>query len=239
MTTIEKIKEWLDTPGDQRDIEAGALLLLQVNKNRIFFANVIRNPKAKAESLAYQLQKVYNTRVIDATKEEVAEMMTKVNAIAKRLEPKSEKSDFQKGKRADHDELPAEVQQLWTDNLAIRSRMAECHLRMRLVSEQNSSCPDNDRYPFAKEIIELDKKYRRNFALYDNYSQGSTLEQTMPAVDERTAQLNYAKTINLLKSNYAKTQNEKLGEKIKKLYAKLTTPSEKLTAELQELGLIS
>lgn len=239
MTTIENIKSWLDTPQEQRDLEAGALLLLQVTKNKILFANIMRNPKAKAETLAYQLQKVYNTRIIETTKEEVKEMMTQVNNIAETrgIGKTSKRSEFQNGKRADHDQLPAEIQKLWDDNLAIKHRMSECHLRMRLVSEQNSSCPDNDRYPFAKEIIELDKTYRSNFAKYDNYEQGTPTE-TAAEQEESVVQKNLVKTINLAKGRYAKNQDAATAQRIQDLYALVKNPSEKLTADLKALGIL-
>lgn len=239
-TIIEKIKSWLDTPAEQRDLEAGAMLLLQVNKNQILFANIMRNPKVKADTLAYQLQKVYNTRIIETTKEEVKNMMEQVNGISVKcgLDATSKRSEWQQGKRTDHDSLPQEVKQLWEDNLKIRRRMSECHMRMRLVSEQNSSCPDNDRYPFAKEIIALDKTYRSNFGLYDNYVQGTSLNKTVVSEDKRTEQKNIVKTINLAKGRYAKSKDSATADRIKNLYNKLLAPSEKLTAELTNLGIL-
>ena len=34
---IDKIKAYLDTPAAERDVAAGALLLLQLNRNRILY----------------------------------------------------------------------------------------------------------------------------------------------------------------------------------------------------------
>ena len=48
--------------------------------------------------------------------------------------------------------------------------MREVHLRLRNLSAENSVCPDSERYPFLKELIDLDKKYRSNWQKYDSYN---------------------------------------------------------------------
>ena len=47
--------------------------------------------------------------------------------------------------------------------------MREVHLRLRTLSAENTVCPDSERYPFLKELITLDKKYRANWQTYDLY----------------------------------------------------------------------
>ena len=47
--------------------------------------------------------------------------------------------------------------------------MREVHLRLRSLSLVDHPCPDSERYPFLKELIELDKKYRGNWKAYDEY----------------------------------------------------------------------
>ena len=110
-----KIKEWLDTPADNRDILAGAELLLRINRNQIFFRNVARNPSAKAARLEYELRKIYNDRLQDFNHEEVVSLMAQVEQINRSRgldkQPDTSRSDFQRGKRADHEELPQDIQQ--------------------------------------------------------------------------------------------------------------------------------
>ena len=233
-----KIKEWLDTPADQRDIAAGAELLLRVNRNRILYNNIIRNPAKHAPTLEYHLQKILKQRLIDTTHEEVARMMATVDGIAEQHGfSRSTRSEFQRGKRADHDMLPPEVQQLYVDNADIMRRMRDAHTRLRMINSTNSTCPDSDRYPLAKDIIKLDLQYRDNWNLYDHYVKGTPLAATVRAVDARTSAKNAAKTINLLLGKYAKEPSQSMADRIRKLYAQIPEPSEKVKAKMSELKL--
>lgn len=234
-----KIKEWLDTAPENRDIQAGAELLLRVNRNRILYNNIMRNPARHAATLEYHMKKILKQRLIDTTHEEVARMMVQVDAIAAShgltREPRSE---FQRGKRADHDQLPAEVQQLYVDNADIMRRMREAHTRLRMINSTNSTCPDSDRYPLAKDIIRMDLQYRDNWNLYDHYVKGTPLAATVRAVDSRTASKNAVKTINLLLGKYAKQPSDAQADRIRNLYALIDNPSSKLKAKMSDLGLL-
>ena len=234
-----KIKEWLDTDPSERDIRAGAELLLRINRNRILYDNIMRNPARHAATLEYQMKRILKQRLIDTTHEEVAQMMTQVDAIARQHGfSKSERSEFQRGKRADHDQLPPEVQQLYVDNADIMRRMREAHTRLRMINSTNSTCPDSDRYPLAKDIIRLDLQYRDNWNLYDHYVKGTPVSATIRAVDSRTASKNAVKTINLLLGKYAKNPSDAQAERIKNLYAQIDVPSARLKAKMSELGLV-
>lgn len=237
-----KIKSWLDTPAAERDTIEGARLLLRVTRNQIIFRNATRNPERYAERVAYELQKVYNTRLREVTKSEVGALMLKVNAIsaANGLDKtrQTERSEFQRGKRADHDELPENVRKLWEDNAEILKLMRDCHTRLRLISSENSSCPDSDRYPWAKEIIRLDKQYRENFNRYDHYVKGTKLADTAVAVDPRTASKNTVKTLHLALGRYSKNPTEVLARQIKDLFDKVGNPDEKLVAKMTAAGLL-
>ncbi|MGN0236752.1 MAG: hypothetical protein ACI4AK_01490 [Lepagella sp.] len=234
-----KIKEWLDTDKDKRDIRAGAELLLRINRNRILYDNIMRNPKRYVATLEYHLQKLLKQRLIEKTHEEVEQMMVQVEAIDRKYGlSKQTRSEFQRGKRADHDLLPPEVQQLYIDNADIMRRMREAHTRLRLINSTNSTCPDNDRYPLCKEIIKLDLQYRDNWNLYDHYIKGTPLSATVRAVDSRTASKNAVKTINLLLGKYAKQLTKSLAERIKDLYNKIVMPSAKITSKMKDLNLL-
>lgn len=234
-----KIKEWLDTAPENRDIAAGAELLLRINRNRILYNNIMRNPAKHAPTLEYHLQKILKQRLIDTTHEEVARMMKHVDAIAEQhgfLRPT--RSEFQRGKRADHDQLPPEVQQLYVDNADIMRRMRDAHTRLRMINSTNSTCPDSDRYPLAKDIIRLDLQYRDNWNLYDHYVKGTPLAATVRAVDSRTASKNAVKTINLQLGKYAKQPSDALADRIRNLYNQIDNPSAKLKAKMSEAGLL-
>lgn len=234
-----KIKEWLDTAPEERDIRAGAELLLRINRNRILYNNIMRNPERHADTIEYQMQKILKQRLVDTTHEEVTQMMTQVEGIAKQhgLAQQSQRSEFQRGKRADHDLLPPEVQQLYVDNADIMRRMRDAHTKLRLINSTNSTCPDSDRYPLAKDIIRLDLQYRDNWNLYDHYVKGTPLSATVRAVDSRTASKNAVKTINLLLGKYAKNPSEAQAERIRNLYAQIDNPSEKIRGKMAALNL--
>ena len=237
-----EVRQWLETPAKERDYAAGAMLLLRITRNRILYQNCMVDPVRKAELIEYHLQKIYNARVAEVNREEVKALMTEVDKINQRVgldKPQSTvRSEFQKGKRGDHDSLPAEIQQLWIDNADIRRRMSEAHVHLRLINTDNSTCPDADRYPWAKEIVALDKKYRDNWNRYDHYVTGNHPSIDTSVTDPRSESKKCAKLINLQKGRYAKSQDPALGAKIVEWYGKVINPTEKMTAELRDLDLL-
>ena len=168
----ELIQKWLETPTDERDYSVGALYLLKLSGNQIMYRNIMANPTSKAEFIEYNIRKYYNFRVQALTHYQVEEMQKQVDVIAKEhfsLEEERPAKDFKKGKREDHDSLPDEIQALYVENLSIVQRMREVHLKLRSLSTDNASCPDSERYPFLKELIELDKRLHSNWEQYDHF----------------------------------------------------------------------
>ena len=168
----ELIQKWLETPTDERDYSVGALYLLKLSGNQIMYRNIMANPTSKAEFIEYNIRKYYNFRVQALTHAQVEEMQKQVDVIAQEhfsLEEESPAKDFKKGKREDHDSLPDEIQALYVENLSIVQRMREVHLKLRSLSTDNATCPDSERYPFLKELIELDKRLHSNWEQYDHF----------------------------------------------------------------------
>jgi hypothetical protein len=155
---------------------------------------------------------------------------------------------FKAGIRADHELLPAEIQALYVENASILQKMRELHLTLRNLSLDNVSCPDSERYPFLKELIELDKRYRNNWKVYDSYCmvESGTGEDGSVAVaaeqriveDEQSLQRNICRQINLTKGRYKKSPSEGLKEKLAGLYRQLASPVASLTEELIALGVL-
>ena len=179
----EQIKEWLNTPKKERDYAQGALFLLKLSGNQIMYRNMMANPEKKAEFIEYQIQKYYNFRVQALTHSQVEEMSAQVEEIIKnnlslaievdekaiaRGEPNA------KGKRPDHDSLPDEIKAKFVENLDLLRRMREVHLRLRTMSLENATCPDSERYPYLKELIDLDKRLHQNWMDYDTSVVSST-----------------------------------------------------------------
>lgn len=149
-------------------------------------------------------------------------------------------SEFKAGKRADHDSLPIEIQALYVENGNIIHKMRELHMRLRSLSVENATCPDSERYPFLKELIALDKQYHKNWQVYDSWSAEKAAEGAEQKLieDERQAQKNIYRQINLTKGRYKKNPTDSLKEQIASLYLQLASPVETLTAELRELGIL-
>ena len=169
----EKIQQWLETAREERDYEQGALYLLKLNGNQIMYRNLMANPRGKAEFIEYHLRKHYGFRVKELTHAQVTQMQKQVEQIEKKHYSFAEDNpakEFKQGKRADHDTLPDEIQALYVENLSLLQRMREVHLRLRTLSTADAPCPDSERYPFLKELIELDKKMHANWEQYDHYT---------------------------------------------------------------------
>lgn len=155
---------------------------------------------------------------------------------------------FKAGIRADHELLPAEIQALYVENASILQKMRELHLTLRNLSLDSVSCPDSERYPFLKELIELDKRYRYNWKVYDSFClvESGTGEDGSVAMaaeqriveDEQSLQRNIYRQINLTKGRYKKSPSEGLKEKLAGLYRQLASPVASLTEELVALGVL-
>ena len=249
-----KLQSWLEQPKEERDLEEGALLLLQLTNNKIMYRNISRNIASHADYIEFMLKRYLNYRLQSITHEEVELMQKKVDLIsashnlpstAQSSGDKLPSSEFRAGKRADHDTLPSEIQALYVENATIMKRMRELHLKLRTLSGAEATCPDSDRYPFLKEIIALDKQYHNNWKLYDSYSESanadtdSTSAESAIIDDSRQQQKNIQRQINLTKGRYKKNPSDSLKEKLISLYSQLASPTDKLTAELKELGVIA
>ena len=199
----KQIGAWLEKPASERDLQAGALLVLRLSNNRIMYNNFMRNLKRSAKMIEYQLQKYYNFRIKDLTHQQVVDMQKQVEKIVKTdhlnlpapqsgaaPEPDSSAApsveEIRKGKRPDHDSLPAEIKALYVENLSILQRMRNTHAKLELLSVENVTCPDSERYPFLKELIELDKKYHENWFAYDHFELSASSPSGQDSADSQS-----------------------------------------------------
>lgn len=169
----QKLQAWLNLPREERDWEAGAMMLLQLSGNKIMYRNISVNPKGKAEFIEGKLQQYLKFRLAALTHEQVKEMEQQVETIMEKRSKfeaeVNEAKNFKAGKRADHDTLPEEIQALYVENLDLVHRMRELHLKLRTMSTSTAVCADSERYPFLKEFIFLDKKLHDNWDRYDHF----------------------------------------------------------------------
>ena len=166
----ELIKQWLETPSNQRDYSVGALYLLKLSGNQIMYRNIVAQLDRRHDFVDYQIQKYYNFRVQALTHAQVEEMQQQVDVIvAEHISLAANADEHKTGKRIDHDSLPVEIKAKYVENLSILQRMRELHLKLRSLSLDTAPCPDSERYPFLKELIELDKKMHANWEEYDHF----------------------------------------------------------------------
>ena len=166
----ELIKQWLETPSNQRDYSVGALYLLKLSGNQIMYRNIVTQLDRRHDFVDYQIQKYYNFRVQALTHAQVEEMQQQVDVIvAEHISLAVNADEHKTGKRDDHDSLPDEIKAKYVENLSILQRMRELHLKLRSLSLDTAPCPDSERYPFLKELIELDKKMHANWEEYDHF----------------------------------------------------------------------
>lgn len=232
----KSIQDWLNMPAEQRDYAKGALFLLQLTGNQIQYRNLMANPKRNAPFIERQLQKRLSFRLQKLTHEQVEEMQQQVDVIAKKVLTPNSGENFKQGKRDDHDQLPDEIQALYVENLGIVQRMRELHLKLRSLSTEENPARDCDRYPYLKELINLDKKLHSNWETYDHYT-GTDGAEVMEA-DAREVSRNAVRRINLAKGRYAKKPSEELKAQILALYGKVINPTDKLTNDLKKLGIL-
>lgn len=116
-------------------------------------------------------------------------------------------------------------------------RMRELHLKLRSLSTEDNTARDCDRYPYLKKLIDLDKKLHANWETYDHYT--GTDGAAVMEDDAREESRKAVQMINLAKGRYAKKPSEELKAQILALYGKVINPTDKLTADLKELGILN
>ncbi|MBD5307157.1 MAG: hypothetical protein HDS14_05975 [Bacteroides sp.] len=174
------LQQWVNAPDNLQDPAQGAMLLLQLTNNRALYARMTANPRKSLPYLRSQLRRYLDYRLARMTADQVAEMEKQVAEIVSHTladtdpaTPEDPEGPGQQphknGKRPDHDSLPEDIRALWTENLSILRRMRELHLQLRNLSPVSLTCPASDRYPFLKELINLDKKRLLNWKTYDQY----------------------------------------------------------------------
>ena len=189
----DKLRQFLETPNEQKDWNAGAILLLQLTNNPIMYRNISLNPKGKADFILGKLQQFLKARCEIENHNEVMTLQSTVNEIVTQRTEFSNPdtnpaTDFKAGKRADHDTLPEDIQALYVENLDIVHRMRELHLQLRKLSDSTKTIPDSERKPLLDEFIALDKKLHDNWNTYDHYVANAEKEEQKAAVQEEQSE---------------------------------------------------
>ena len=157
----QKCQAWLDTPADQRDINEGATLMLQANRNRIMYQNVLH--RKNFEKVEYELTKWLGNKMRKCDKQTVTVLYKEVALISKEIAPAETR-----GARPDHDTLPDEIKAIIFANSERYARLRQLHERLKVLSGKGyTAC---DRFPYLTEMLALSKEIRVAWNAYDNFS---------------------------------------------------------------------
>lgn len=202
------MQSWLNTPEEQRDIAAGALLLFRVNRNKALYNSIIARPQKYAAKLEYEMRKHLRIRLDKMSLADVARMEVKVmprvaHTVATEAvistDDELPQGTIAKGKRADHDSLPSEIQQLWDDN-AMRYR------KVRQLFEELKAMADAQPCDRYEKLVMLDKEeaaYRTSLAAYDAYDPAEPDGMAKRIIDQ--------KRVNALRKSLS-THRKQLGK---------------------------
>ena len=182
-TLTDKIVAWLNAPThtEDADIMEGALMLLQLNRNRMLYMTISTNPKRFLKTVEYELKKFLPLRMKGKTcqdvRREADEFLSELreNGIDKeQSEGKDETSEtdetddtvapVRNGKREDHDQLPQNIRDIWEANAARWKRIKEMY-NACLSMENPCDLEEN-----LKVLKETYYDYKADYARYDSFT---------------------------------------------------------------------
>ena len=197
----EQIARWLDSEHNTAEqIEAGAMLLLQLNRDTAMHQRILRRPQRELKFLEYKLRRFLQLRQDGKTIRDVVkldnEITPRIHAAVltenasggeqKQMLPDclpaqgdaDTGSYFRKGIRPDHDQLPADIQAIWPANAERWKKIKEAYETCKQLTEP---C---DRYEYLKVLKETWYKYKQEMARYDDYrltADGADLPDASPS----------------------------------------------------------
>lgn len=157
----KRINAWVESPFATRNVEQGALLLLQLTRNQWLYRSACRAPGRYNAIVENELRKHLRIRLDGLTASKVAEQEP---VVMTRTEESLRGNG--RGLREDHDELPPDIRSLYERNGTLYQKMK---------AEYNTLCgmaaaTPCDRYEHIQILKELDDEYRQNWERYDTYN---------------------------------------------------------------------
>ena len=231
----EQMQAWLSASNrDDATIIEGATMLLQLNRNQYMYHRAIAKPRSMEAKIEYELTKHLRYRLDGYTLQEVAALDQKIMPevgviVADEDDPTPKKT----GKRADHDTLPTEIQDIWDANFKRWVKIKNLYNTL-LGMSQAMPC---DRYEYLKQMSDLFNAYKEQMSVYDAYKPGDKV----PSLDcEPQTALKYLRTHVKDVSTLSGLARERLVDNLQKRYNHLfkagVAISDKLTAKLAEAG---
>lgn len=232
---IQKVFLFLkkENPTEDEIIE-GATLLLRIapNRHRALYNSAVRRPKAMYPWIRKELQKHYDIRQRGLESKDVekfnADTVKDVEQSLSMVPEEVEHDDEQttavpilgiRGKREDHDSLPAEIQAIWTRNIDRWKKMRELHIQLSamIAKPDYQPCDGNE---LCYVLRQTDTDLRNDYEIYDSYQQSSETVQD-PEQDKVEVFTDNVKTIQNARATI--TRN-----------LKAETPSDKQLQKIQE-----
>jgi len=192
----EKIARWLDSEHTTTEqIEAGAQLLLSLNRDGAMYQRIMRRPERELKFLEYKLQRFLRLRQDGQTIKDVVklsnEIMPELEAVTDKEPPVEGQGEYlpveepagqdggngqfvRKGIRPDHDRLPADIQAIWPANAERWKKIKEAYETCKQLTEP---C---DRYEYLKVLKDTWYKYKLEMARYDDYQLTADGTATVP-----------------------------------------------------------
>ena len=246
------IRLWLDSPQEQRSLELGAEMLLRLNRNRYMHAQILR--RRNFAKLEYELQKHLRIRLEGLTTREVAlmeqEALPKIEESLAQGQPTISTDNDQpegvfRGRRADHDTLPADLQALYERNGEIYFKMKQLFETLKGM-EDATPC---DRHELLGQLVAYDKEYRKNWNAYDTWNAmaaGSVKEPAanapLPTAQELQAARKYLSSnkpkLAAAEGDEANALREKMQQRVSLLISAGQGFEPAYQSELEALGLL-
>ncbi|KGF33880.1 hypothetical protein [Hoylesella buccalis] len=223
-TLTDKIVAWLNAPAhtEDADIMEGALMLLQLNRNRMLYMTISTNPKRFLKTVEYELKKFLPLRMKGKTcqdvRREADEFLSELreNGIDKEQSEGQDEmfetddtddtvAPVRNGKREDHDQLPQNIRDIWEANAARWKRIKEMY-NTCLSIENPCDLEEN-----LKVLKETYYAYKADYARYDSFTfenEGAKSEEDGASDDLKTL-----KDINNARSYISKNVDKLLALK--------------------------
>lgn len=224
-----QIQAWLAKPEHSKeDLVQGATYVLKLTRNHALFNTIMRRPERYEDKIIYELKKRLPMRLDHMTKSDVkaleAEIMPAIEPLIDTADNPSDSEDTQDasavGKRADHEQLPAEIQQLWNVNAERWKKIKELYNTCKKLEKP---C---DRYEYLKLLKEIWYAYKKDFTVYDTYKIGENAETADVSVDSSASEITVKDVTNArayISKNLDKMESmtDKESEDYKKLKEKV------------------
>lgn len=246
-----------DNPSDQEIMDA-ARLLLQCDpaRSRGIYNSAMVRPKSMLPWVRSDLKKFYDIHKKGLkTKEEVFlfnnETVTLVReTLSKRPDGvRAEEIPFVpvtgvRGKRADHDKLPENIQACWDRNTERWKKIRQLHaqLAQMIARPGYQSCDGNE---LCHILREADKELRSDYKKYDTYvlgasKKGGAKKDSVDKFTESMKTIQNARTAitrALQRKNHTKEQLEALQQSVDTLVSLHQKITEKTITRLKAIGI--